>query len=265
MSDVSKVTRHFPTVNEGFVATTTGVVNPDSSITTGTVPLSTVAGLTNGSIFVGIIEPGVTDKQQVFTGVVDTSGSQITDVVWTRGTDTGHAAGVTVVDYTTGTAINMLSKGMLVDHNQDGTHGDLTVTSLVNGGTLAVTGASTLTGNVTAGGTLTAAGGIKDRVTSTASSATITPNCSTTDVYVVTAQAAAATIAAPTGTPSNAQGLLLRIKDNGTARALTWNAIYRTMGVTLPTTTVAGKELYVGMRYNSAALKWDVLAIGREG
>lgn len=90
------------------------------------------------------------------------------------------------------------------------------------------------------------------------------PNADTTDQYQLTALAAAATFAAPSGTPVNGQRLLMRIKDNGTARALTWNAIYRAIGVTLPTTTVLGKTLYVLFIYNSADTKWDAVAVGQE-
>ena len=101
---------------------------------------------------------------------------------------------------------------------------------------------------------------VTPRVNTVASGATITPTADLSDVYTVTALAAAATIAAPSGTPTNGQRLLLRIKDNGTARALTWNAIYRVIGVTLPTTTVANKTIYVGCIYNSADSVWDVVA-----
>lgn len=102
------------------------------------------------------------------------------------------------------------------------------------------------------------------RVQSVTSAGTVTPNAATDDGVVITAQAAALTIAAPSGTPAELQPMLFRIKDNGSARAITWNSIFRGIGNTLPTTTVAGKELYVGARYNSAASKWDVLAVGQE-
>jgi hypothetical protein len=68
-----------------------------------------------------IVDPGVSGKEQTFTGTVDTSGVQITGVVWTRGTNTTHAAGATVVDYVSATHLAMISKGALVAHNQDGT------------------------------------------------------------------------------------------------------------------------------------------------
>lgn len=86
----------------------------------------------------------------------------------------------------------------------------------------------------------------------------------TSSRYLVTALAEAATIAAPSGTPADGQTLLLRIKDNGTARALTWNAIYRVMGNTLPTATVANKMIYIQLAYNEAATKWDVISVVRE-
>lgn len=82
--------------------------------------------------------------------------------------------------------------------------------------------------------------------------------------YFVTALAENCTVQTPTGTPVDGQPLLLRIKDNGTARTLAWAAIYRAIGLTLPGTTVIGKMLYVSMVYNSAATKWDVLAVARE-
>ena len=102
------------------------------------------------------------------------------------------------------------------------------------------------------------------RVTSNASSATPTPDADTADVYLLTALAAAAAFEAPTGTPTDGQSLIIRIKDNGTARALSWNAIYRAVGVSLPTSTVISKTHYLGFVYNSADSRWDCLAVSQE-
>jgi hypothetical protein len=121
-SDVSSVTNHFPTVNEGFVANLNGSILAGAT----TVPLSHTTGLTNGTVFVGVIELGDA-KQQTFTGTVDVPGSQITGVKWTRGSDVDHATGVTVVDIVAGTGVNMTTKGISVSHNQDGTLKDDTV------------------------------------------------------------------------------------------------------------------------------------------
>ena len=101
---------------------------------------------------------------------------------------------------------------------------------------------------------------ITPRVSSTASASSLTPTIASYDQYVYTALAANLTINAPTGTPVDGNKLLFRIKDNGTARTLTWDAIFRAIGVTLPTTTVASKTMYVGAVYNAAETKWDIIA-----
>lgn len=111
-----------------------------------------------------------------------------------------------------------------------------------------------------AGATAPEWGGALPRVTSITSSATPTPDADTTDMYIITALAAGATFGAPTGTPGQGQQLLVRIKDNATPRALGWNAIYRSFGATLPTTTVASKTLYVIFIYNSTDSKWDCMS-----
>ena len=83
-------------------------------------------------------------------------------------------------------------------------------------------------------------------------------------IYYLTALAAGATFAAPSGTPVNGNTLLIRIKDNGTARTLAWNSIYRAIGVTIPTTTTASKTLYIGCIYNSIDSKWDVVRVVKQ-
>lgn len=134
MSDVSAVTNHFSTSNEGFSTTLASPITAGAA----TVPLAVTTGLTNGSIFVGVIEPGGS-KQQVFTGTVSTGSTSITGVKWTRGTNADHAAGVTVVDYVTGTDHNMMTKGMLVEHKQSGAHSNINADS-VSTTTLSVNG-----------------------------------------------------------------------------------------------------------------------------
>jgi len=129
------------------------------------------------------------------------------------------------------------------------------------------TSAAGATGDVTLTGTQTLTNKrVTPRSVDIASAATITPTGDTADQYEVTALAAGATIAAPSGTPTDGQKLVLRIKDNGTARALTWtttSGAYRAVGVTLPTTTVISKVLYVGCVYNAQDSFWDVLAVAQ--
>lgn len=103
-------------------------------------------------------------------------------------------------------------------------------------------------------------------VQSVASAATVTPTAAN-QLVTITAQAAGLTLAAPTGSPVDGQPLMIRIKDNGTARGITWTSGaggYRAIGVTLPTTTVLSKTTYVGLIYNSTDNRWDAIGVTTE-
>jgi hypothetical protein len=102
---------------------------------------------------------------------------------------------------------------------------------------------------------------INPRTSSTASTATLTPDISAFDQYNLTAQAAGLTVEAPTGTPVDGNKLIIRILDNGTPQTINWNGTYTAIGMTLPTTTTANKMIYVGCVYNSANTRWDVIAL----
>ena len=101
-------------------------------------------------------------------------------------------------------------------------------------------------------------------VSSTASTATLTVDADSTDFAVITAQAEGLTIAAPTGSPVQGQKLIIRLKDDGSARSIAFNAIFTAIGVTLPTTTTVSKKLYIGCIYNDTDSKWDVIAVKEE-
>ena len=107
---------------------------------------------------------------------------------------------------------------------------------------------------------------INPRVQSVTSSATVTPNADTNDCVDITAQAAGLTIANPTGTPVNFQKLVIRIRDNGTARSIAFGTDYVAGGVALPTTTVVNKILNLGFQYNTANSlnKWQLIALAQE-
>ena len=102
---------------------------------------------------------------------------------------------------------------------------------------------------------------INPRTSTVADTATLTPDISTHDQFNLTAQAQALTVAAPIGTPVDGNKIIFRILDNGTARAITWNATYTVIGTTLPTTTIINKMIYVGCIYNSTNTRWDVVAV----
>ena len=86
----------------------------------------------------------------------------------------------------------------------------------------------------------------------------------TADEFIITAQAGALKFNNPAGTPVQGEKLIIRIKDNGTARALTYDTQFRAMGVALPTTTVISKTLYMGFIYNATDTKWDLVAVAQE-
>ena len=114
--------------------------------------------------------------------------------------------------------------------------------------------------NVTVAGDL---GNGNARVQTVTSSATVTPT-STNDLVTITAQAVGLTLANPTGAFSEGKSLMIRIKDNGTAQTIAFGTNYRAIGITLPTTTVISKTLYLGIIYNSTDGKWDVLGLNQE-
>lgn len=100
--------------------------------------------------------------------------------------------------------------------------------------------------------------GSAPNVQTVTSAGTVTPTYAN-DIVEVTSQAAALTLANPTGTPANGHPILFRIKDNGTARAITFGADYLGVGGALPTTTIAGKWMYFTGFYSSADSKVHVI------
>lgn len=104
------------------------------------------------------------------------------------------------------------------------------------------------------------------RVSSEASSATPTINTDRVDAHSITALATAITSMTTnlSGTPTNFQKLIIRIKDDGTARAIAWGASFEAKGVALPTTTVISKVLTVGFIYDTVTSKWGCVASAQE-
>jgi hypothetical protein len=105
---------------------------------------------------------------------------------------------------------------------------------------------------------------INPRVASATSPGTPTADADAHDQYNVLAAAVDMIVGTPTGTPVDGQKLLYRFKDNGTPRTIAYSGIFRAVGVTAPTTTVANKTTYFGCVYNGADTKWDIVAVGTE-
>jgi len=85
---------------------------------------------------------------------------------------------------------------------------------------------------------------------------TVSVNCDTTDIATLT-PAQNFTMSNPTGTPSDAQGLMFRITN--TTFTITWGTIYRgSTDIALPSLST-NKTDYFYFRYNSVSVKWDLL------
>lgn len=125
-TSVASVVSHFPSAENGFTTTLASTISSGAT----TVPLNSVAGYTNGETAVFVVDPSDATKKQTFTGIIDTAGVQVTSVVWTAGTNQTHSGGATVVDYATATHISMVTKGLLVEHKQAGTHSAITADSV---------------------------------------------------------------------------------------------------------------------------------------
>lgn len=169
-------------------------------------------------------------------------------------TDVPKGYEVIIVNTSTGVITVNSSSGALVTAISSGTEGRFR--AFADTPTTAGNWGATLVATTNTTQTFTAKR-IDPRVTSTTSASSLTPSYSTSDLYIYTALAANLTLNAPGGT-TNGGRMRFRFKDDGVSRTLTWNAIYRAIGVTLPTATTAGKWMYVDMMYNSADTRWDV-------
>lgn len=117
-------------------------------------------------------------------------------------------------------------------------------------------------------GTLSRVPKIQTRVGTTVSSAAPAINVDNCDQFNITALAVAITSMSSglSGTPYDGQKLLIRIKDNGTARAITWGASFKSSGTApLLATTVAGKTHHVGLIYDAEVSKWVCIAVDAAG
>jgi hypothetical protein len=102
------------------------------------------------------------------------------------------------------------------------------------------------------------------RIVSMADGTSITPTGDTADVntQVNTQAGGTLTVNAPSGTPFDGQGLILRLQSTN-QQTFSWNAIYRGSNMfALPTTnTGSSKTDYFGFLYNGVSSTWDMVAI----
>lgn len=134
--------------------------------------------------------------------------------------------------------------------------------SITNAGTITVpSGTDTLVARSTTD-TLTNKR-VTPRQVAAADATSVTPNSDTTDIVTQTNTQVSGTLTinAPTGTPTDGQKLIIRLKSTN-AQTYSFNATYAfSTTVTAPTTLAAGKTDYIGTMWNATNSKWDVVAV----
>jgi hypothetical protein len=109
---------------------------------------------------------------------------------------------------------------------------------------------------------------VTQRVVTVTSSATPTLNTDNADVAKLYSLAANVTSMTTnlSGTPTDVQTLIYKIKDDGTPRTITWGASFASSGVaTLLATTAAGKVHTLGFMYDTDVSKWVCMAVDATG
>lgn len=97
---------------------------------------------------------------------------------------------------------------------------------------------------------------------SVTTTSTLVPNSDLATQYSITALASDLSVEAPIGNPKNGQKMIIRIKDHGGVnRSISWNPVYRAVGVGLPTLTAISKVTYIGFLYNQDESHWDAVAV----
>ncbi len=217
---------------------------PDNTSTT--IPLASTTNLPTGTGVVVVIDrvdangTATPTLEETIVGVV--SGSNLASCVrGAEGTAQAHNAGAVVEVLVTALGWNDAVDGIILEHNQDGTHKTNLTQTLTNKR-------------------------ITKRVYTVADTATLTPEIATYDIFHVTALAQAITIANhSTSTPADGDMMLIRLLDNGTGRAISFgNKYVGKAGTALPTTTTLSKNLSMLFIWDANLSKWNLLASGLE-
>jgi len=247
------------------------------SITSGFTSIDVGAGAIDGGVitadtnFAGALTGNVTGNCSGSAGTVATITGLAPDTATTQATQ----ASIT-------TCANLVSVGALASGSIASGFGTINIgtSNAVSCGTVQLGHASDTTLSRSAAGVLAVEGVVIPSIssTNTLTNKSITPrvltfttdatpevNSDSYDAVTITAQDAAITDVDMVGSAEvNFQKIIFRIKDDGTARAITWGSDFEDAGKALPTTTVISKLLTVGFIYNTVTAKWGCVAVGSE-
>lgn len=245
----------------GLVASTSAALGV-GSIELGHATDTTISRVSAGVVAIEGVNIVTVSATQTLTGKTLTSPTLTTPVLGTPSSGTlTNCSGLPVAGIVASTSTALGVGSVELGHASD------TTIARVSAGVISVEGVTVPTissTNVFTNKTMIATTNVVEEITTTASSATPAPTGgSLRNFYTLTAGTVGMTIAAPSGTPQDGNRLLMRFK-TAAIQTLAYNAIFRAIGVTLPTATVAGKTIYFGCVYNSADSKWDVIAYGIE-
>jgi hypothetical protein len=194
------------------------------------------------------------------------SGSTLVIDGWLPGSldNLAHTAGMVVVikpnTHWSNTVAALLKSITGLAAAAPGYFTNLTATA-ISAASAVLSGALTVGGNATVTGNLVVAGTSRLTSASVASAGTITPSA---QIYNVTALAVPATFAVPSFAAVDGMSVLIRIRDNGTARAISFASGWTNVsGLDTPTTTIASKLLTIGAVYSSFTSKWEIQGINQ--
>lgn len=229
---------------------------------------------TNSTDVIEVANAPVTeDGSQTLTGkTMSGSSNTFSNIPFSAlaGTVTVAAGGTGQTTYTDGQLLignstgNTLAKATLTaGTNMSVTNGSGSIT-LATSSTPTFTSITASGSSLAVTGNVSPTGRITPRVSSlSAPSSPLSWNSDSYDQFDIEGLSGNLTINADSGTPVDGQRVVFRIKDNGSARTLTWTTSgaksFRAVGVFLPTTTTASKVTYVGAIYNATDAYWDVI------
>jgi hypothetical protein len=228
-----------------------GTANVDTSVTIGTSTITTGTGALLANVTTLFTGNNTVYASLNTTSLNISTSTSLNTTSLSIGTTIANTIGV----YTSGTVSansHTIGSSFIANTTQ------LTITT-----PLSANGSVGTSGYILAtGGTNAAYWRDTVRVSSQASAAAVTIDSNAFDMYIFTALGTGLTFNA-SSLGVNGRKVLIRIKDDGTARAITWTTGtngFRAIGLSLPTTTTLGKTLYVGLVYNAEDQRWDAIA-----